>query len=521
MRTYPQVANRSARQKFDGRRGNALAPSWLEICSLAGLFLAYLAADELFGEKSYLTVNLVGPLMMTAILGIGAWRLVRSDGKHAWTALMWFRLSTAVYFGIGTYAVFIMNDASRLYIESFYQFFDADIYKMNLVVTLSVAVVLLFARFVILAVDRNGGGRRMDDASSDDAYWQRLRSVGLLFIVVGQTISYGLKIPQHFGWTSGDWPGSILQFSDCTLVGIFMLTLWTLSRAPRLMPLLILLVGVELLMELLMFNKSGILKTLIMFLLAFLWRKLTIARAVVAAVAAIGLYVAVTPVVTNARSELGLKYGQRPAGFLDRLQILTSYGSASTFSNKGETQDSLLRISYVNAATLVIREYDMGMPANWPELLPAVFVPRFLWPEKPIITDVGLDIYEIGTGRRNSSSGAGIFADAYWAMGWWGVLVYMAACGLIMGGLSAMTARVLREGWWMQFPVVLMALLMGFRTDGHYIADVAGASVMLIGMYGVLAIAERVLAASGLRRAKWRPSSGAPGVTALRQHWRR
>jgi hypothetical protein len=484
---YHEQINSLYQHNFESRRhGDSLVPSWFEILAVLALFIVYFIADALLGETSHFAVNCIGPLTLTAILWRGAWIMLKGSAQNIWTALFWFRLSTGVYFGIGTCAVYLLNEESRAYIESFNSFGDSDIFKLNLVVTLSVALVLVFSRAAIFLRGRSIGN--YVDMVQDDEYWRQLLSIALLFVVVGQIISYGLKVPSHFGWITGDLPGAILQFSDCILVGIFMLTLWVVSRRPQLMPYLIALVSLEMLMQLMLFNKSGILKCLMMFLLALLWGKVTLIRMLAAASVAICLYIAITPVVTYARSELVQRHGIYPAGFIQRFDILCSYVSSPPTSNEAGTQDALIRITYVNAATLVIREFDTGRAARWPELLSAVFVPRALWAEKPSISDVGIDLYEIGTGARNSSVGAGVFADAYWAMGWWGTLVYMSILGVILGLITAFTSRALHEGNWIYLPVVLMGLTIGFRTDGHYLSDVAGGTVILLGMYVVLSL---------------------------------
>ena len=267
-----------------------------------------------------------------------------------------------------------------------------------------------------------------------------------------------------------------------------MLTLWSLQRARRLLPFLTGLVVIEMIFQLLIFSKASVLMILIMYLLAFLWNKVTIKRALVCGAIVVVAYATLQPMVGYARHEIGLRYGANTqAGFGERLDILSSYfTSGPATGSAAELQGALSRISYVNVATFVIQQYDIGQPGDWPKLLPAVFIPRILWPEKPIITQIGVDIYELGTGRTSATFGAGVFADAYWAMGWWGVAIFMPVYGLILGVLTIMTARILRDGRWLFFPVVLMALRIGFRTDGHYISDVAGGTVIIVAYYVIL-----------------------------------
>ena len=491
--TQPRVRYRYRSPRFRAC-DTSLAPSLLEILSHSGIVLAYITVmiHRAGHGSGQLIVNLIGPLAMTGILAVAAWRLLRADGRNIWTALFWFRLSTGAYFGLGTCLVFVVNYATRSYIEAFYKFSDDEILKFNLIVSVSVVLVLGAARAVILL---SGPAKRVRQ-TGNQAQGQTLLGVGVLFLVIGLSVNYGLKVPQEFGWTNSRISQAVLNLANFNQLGIFMLTLWSLERARWFLPIIIGIAAVEIVFQLLLFAKSGTLITLIVFLLAFLWRKITLIRAGVCAALVIGAYVVTTPLVGYSRAQLATVHGSfSQIGFGPRFEILTSYdpAAAHAFAGGKEIQYALLRISYVNAATLVIAQYDNGAPGDWPELLPTVFVPRALWPEKPIISDIGRDIYELGTGSRSSSSGAGVFAEAYWAMGWGGVIVYMTIYGVILGVLTNLAARSLREGKWLLLPVMLMALQIGFRTDGHYISDVAGASVIVAWMYLILSFGDRLL----------------------------
>ena len=108
----------------------------------------------------------------------------------------------------------------------------------------------------------------------------------------------------------------------------------------------------------------------------------------------------------------------------------------------------------------------------------------------------------MSSGRRTSASAAGVFAEAYWAWGWWGVVIFMPIYGIILGTLTGFASNVMHDSRWLYFPIVLLGLRMGFRTDGHYISDVAGAGVILIGTYGILYILERFLKPIAHKRVK-------------------
>ena len=203
-------------------------------------------------------------------------------------------------------------------------------------------------------------------------------------------------------------------------------------------------------------------------------------------------YVLIVSIVDYGRAQIDMRYqSDTQIGFDKRFEIIWSYFDTDDVLNiDEERQGALTRISYVNAATFVINQYDIGAPAEWPKLLPAIFVPRIFWPEKPIISDVGLEIYELATGRRTSSAGAGVFADSYWALGYTGVILFMSIYGIILGLLTNIAAKILRDSSWLYFPVILIAMRIGMRTDGHYLVDVAGGTIVLAGTYLLFRVIE-------------------------------
>jgi hypothetical protein len=471
-----------------GALSGSLAPSLSEIWAVTGLLAFYLAVDILLGEGSHAALNYGGPLFLIAILGYANWKMIRVEGKNVWTSLFWFRLSTAVFFGIGTVAVYIVNDFTRLHLQVFYQFSDAEVFKHNLIVTLSVILVLAMARWVILATRNWGRASGVKPpkirANSD----QGLLLAAIVFLGLGLSLKYLFAIPYQMGWTTTILPGSIMNLTKLTPIGVFFITLWGQRNARWLLPAIFGLIAIEMLFSLLVFAKSGILFLLIMVSLAFLWDRATLKKLLVVGAVVLGTYLAIKPVVSYARHEIGLRYGfNTQAGFGERLEILSSYSlDIAVDDDFKEYQGGISRFSYVNAATFVVNLYDTGQPSDWPELIPAVFIPRIFWPEKPIITAIGTEIYELGTGHKGSSSGTGLFAEAYWAWGWGGVVVFMSFYGLVVGGLTRFTSNIMRNEQWLYFPVVLMGLQYGMRTDGHYISDAVGALVILVAMYVLL-----------------------------------
>lgn len=489
-----------------------IPPTLTEIAAVAGLCIYYELAFLLFDRDCFVTANLTGPLILVGALSYGAWQMLRAGGACLWTSLFWFRLSTAAYFGLGSYSVLIMNAATRMYIETFNQFFDDELFKLNQIVAACVLVTLIVARFVIKSRSSTLAAAlakaEVDPAQSAN----RLKLTGLVFLAVGTFVTYAIKMPYDFGWTTFEWPGSIVGLSRMTLVSIFMLTLWSLQSARWALPLITTFTALEMFAQLIMFTKSGPMLTLLMYLMGWLWHKLSVARMAAAGAAVLTLFVTLQPIVTYAREELETRYGNSPAGMEEREAILSSFFDGQSKQTGDEVQRGWTRVTYVTTATYVIRQYDEGHPSDWPELLPAVFIPRFIWPEKPIISDVGQDLYELKTGRRGSAVGVGIFASIYYGGGWWGLVMLVPVYSLIIGLTTVMTFRLMLEGKWHYFPVMMLAMLMGFRADGHFLTDIAGGSVILVSMYAVITVLDRLMFGKAsvpqnhksLNTARWR-----------------
>jgi hypothetical protein len=124
-----------------------------------------------------------------------------------------------------------------------------------------------------------------------------------------------------------------------------------------------------------------------------------------------------------------------------------------------------------------------------------LLIPRAIWPDKPVISDIGRDFNVLATGNPFSSSAPGIFADAYYNMGWVGVPLLMIPIGLWFYLMSRYALWVQATGRWLHFPVVLMAMRMGFRVDGIIVLDIIGNSVIMCFMLVGAEFAEHMFAA--------------------------
>jgi len=344
-----------------------LAPAW-EIFAVSGIWGFYLLAEVIVGDRSLDTRNLIGPWCLTVVLGLSAWRIVKSDAAGIWTALFWFRISTAVYFGIGSVIPILADDELRQYLRGFFLFYGADIAKVNLITAVAVTIVLLSGNvyLILLKQLRGRGNRASAPALSRDG--TPMFTAGLLFLLVGGTTKYLLIVPQLFGIAGTILPGSAASLGSFTYAALFLLTAWSREHAKKAFPFVVAFASLELLIGILAFNKSEVLIVMTMFLLGLLRRRITLWSTGIVVAVLLVCYLTIVPAVNFGRTELWARYpGETGAGFGQRVEILSDYLSSDSPASSGRglaSSSAAARLSYTNQSAFAVNEYDKGRPGK-------------------------------------------------------------------------------------------------------------------------------------------------------------
>lgn len=138
------------------------------------------------------------------------------------------------------------------------------------------------------------------------------------------------------------------------------------------------------------------------------------------------------------------------------------------------------RFSYLPVQVAAMRLHDFGNGGDSLRLLPWVAVPRALFPQKPIITSSGPELYTKITGNEGSSLGLGAFADGYYNLGWLGVPLFGTMVGIILGFTSKVARMVVSSGGLVWLPMALFGAYMAVRIDGSFISDQWGSFIMIL-----------------------------------------
>ena len=188
-------------------------------------------------------------------------------------------------------------------------------------------------------------------------------------------------------------------------------------------------------------------------------------------------------------SELG--GGQQIATLEQRWMILMAYMNGERLPGyDAETQDAAYSRQLCQHGGDGSHWYDEGRHADSLSHVFAVFIPRFVWPDKPDLTETGRVLYALATGQVGTSISPGLFAEAYANFGWWGLPSLMLPLGMVLALLNRVAVRLVLQSRWLYLPVVLMGVQVGTRVDGHFVIDVVGVPFTIAIVYGCLRAVE-------------------------------
>ena len=434
--------------------------------------------------------NVTGCIALICVLALGVYKNLRQDAARIWGTMFWFHIACIAFHGVGSLVPYIGNDATVLDARRFYYFSDEEVVRLNLLNALAIFCVLIGS-----LVARGLVGQHRTKAN------QMVQSVPLEFVTVafvifGGIARYGVVVPHLFGFGDGVLTSIVGALARAYSAGLMLLIILAFSKGRAMLALAGALVLVEILVGVLLFSKSDVLITIIFVVLAFFHVRPALSRLGVGAVAGILVFSSIAPLIHYGRDEtIKLGGGKQIATFEQRLQILDRYlTDQSPLANDPEgVQTALSRVSYVAPSTWGMSLYDSGNSGDTMVHLFAAFVPRFLWPDKPEMTAAGRTLYIMATGNEGTSISVGLFAEAYWNLGWFGVVFLMSVMGFVLGWLSSVSVAMISQERWIFLPLVLIGIQIGTRVDGHFVTDVVASPFTLVVFYFIISRFERVV----------------------------
>ena len=128
------------------------------------------------------------------------------------------------------------------------------------------------------------------------------------------------------------------------------------------------------------------------------------------------------------------------------------------------------RISFNNTQALAMKLYDTGETGFTYNSIIWTFVPRLIYPDKPLLTH-GEKFVKIVYGEYDPGGiSPGFFGEAYWNFGWIGVFYSSIIISTFLVFFNIMTIRVLILKNYQYFLLIMPSYRLSYSMDGWLIA---------------------------------------------------
>jgi hypothetical protein len=470
-----------------------LEPTYRELLfsALVALWFA-IGTGALPGSEDW--INTIGLVGFSIVLAWAGYRQMKLNVASLWTPLLWYRVALLSYYGIGSLVPIWTNADTQELMKGFYSYFPYEIVKLNLVIATFHLIFLTSVKILFVAISNNSISKVFRNRKFINPSNFSMIAFGSMCLVVGSAVNYLIIFPQIVGWINLSLFSTVVNLSVLSWLGYFMVIFWGLENKRRefiIWPMALAL-G-ECAIGFFAMSKSVMLMPLVMVSIAFIYHHRSLLRISLFAGCFVTLFMFLSPIITHVRDMNG-KYYDSAVQAKDIPGLYVSYFTTGVESDQfAEVETGWMRLSFVNAGTFVINQYDHGMPGNSYRYLWIVWIPRVIYPEKPIITDVGRELSYAANGNYNSSSSAGLAAEAYWNGGWLlmiGVAIFLA---LVFGLWTIYSYEVIQRKAWHLFFVVLIGMRMAIRVDGAFVSDIVGPIALVVLAHIALELMNRFL----------------------------
>ena len=453
------------------------------------------ARQPLFGPEVYLLLGLtfvyylgyaVGfmpdifwsffvPATMGCACIFGALRLFQINPAFVLTAYFWFLATCAVYYGVGGAAMAIGTETTIQVILNFYNASELELQKTHVIIATSITIVTIVCNLIIGRKVPYTGGEIIKTPEGLD-----IRTVGIIALSIGLLVQLIIDLPYQFGFITET--SALRNLSAIVYVGIVILSYAGFGGDRFSLVLSVSVTAFEFLIGLLLFQKMPPIIAIVMCSVGWIMRRPHIRNAASVLAFIMISYSLLAPFASFARDELLLTKGERLGSPAERVEIILQYIEDSTARRAvdDEYQPWLARLSYLNAQGFAVSAYDSGRPSNSLDNFIYIFVPRFIMPDKPIISDVAADFNEAVTGSRLSSSSPTILVEGYYLYGWLGVFLLMPIYGAVIGLYSRFSLAKLRDGKIALFPAIMMMMISGMQNDNALLTSTFGGGVIIV-----------------------------------------
>lgn len=475
----------------------------LLLWTTTALIWFYLFADA-SGSRLWISIaNLIGPLGLGLAAMTTGLRLLTRDPSMLWTPYTWFMAFIVLFCSLGPLLYPLAGKNTVQSVNSFIPVNSHELLRTNLLNAVGIAALLLGFLALGQVSDWLVPKRSRHPVRSTN-----LKRVAWIFLVVGGVLRFLVILPYTYGLDHFVLPGVILSIGDLFLFGLMVMAFLVVRGDRSLRIPFYILWLIQIATSFLTFSKQSFLLSIVLPVVGAYFGNRKLVRLMAWAFVITLVYFSLESFIGYARQQIEIQSGNTGRATLtQRVRIAQNWFGGKTAQHMeglGAAKGGWARLDYAPAQAFAMARYDEGYPGNTLRYAAILFIPRFVWPQKPVITNMGAQFYALVTGRHGSQLGLGIFGEGYWDAGWIGVLCLSFVTGMIFAVLGRFTSEWMRNEAFEYLPPVFITVLMGsLGMTTLFVPAVMGGTGFFLAYAGLIWFLKQVFGTQSSLRADY------------------
>lgn len=441
-------------------------------------------------------INFLAHSIAFSLLGIFFFIIYKSPNA-LFSPITWFILASSIYYGFGSLFYSFGGYEGLTYIDNWYFVDSLDLERVNNLNLLAISLTLLFFSLIMKINIFSGKSNLTSEIDLMDLA-DKFAVIGLAITLLGRFLASS-QGPEY------NLPGIINNLTVFAHAALFIYAMLFFKKVDGskirfwiLMPIL----GALSLASLM---KQEILQFLMAIVLANLFVKANFMYVLKIGAASLILLPILVIFTSFGRTLLWGNINIEDVSLATTAKEVSILASdltllADEVANRNDIQNEVagqnsamasainfvwMRFVQVPAQAAAIQFRLDGDHGDSFELLKWAFVPRLLYPDKPIITP-GVDYQMRLTGTDIGGSAApGYWADGYWNYGWWGVVFVSFVLAAFFAWFTQFNMQALSTGSLFLFPLMFLGIKMGYRVEDWFASGTINSIPFMIIIYFV------------------------------------
>ena len=386
--------------------------------------------------------------------------------------LFWYKFISTLFFGIGPLVYYFGSTITIAYMQRYFFTTDELLSKIALIYITTICL----TDFIFLILNHFSP---LPNQLSVKIINKKL----LLFytLTIGLFFKYAIIFPSvQLGINA---PGISHVFSTFIYAGIFLL--YNIGQTNNLYKILFyILVGIEMGSSFLVLSKEYLYMSIIFASFVVFFYNKNLKNIVITGLVSAFLYIAVIQnlfLVLRSAGEgnFGITSGREVSIAINAAKQMknVSASDSNMDDSLGSFQSWWDRLSYVKYQGYAVEAYDMGYPGETFKNFKYIFIPRFIYPEKPNLNP-GAAYNSLVQGsfseRAPNSTGPGIFVEAYWNGGWLYVILTIIYFSFLLFYASKIIIKNLKEKNYTILIFSVNAIYIGRFIDSWFVGSYGG-----------------------------------------------